>query len=76
MNQILAQGSSLDLAGVLKDLVSDGLINQSDAADIATTRRSRDEALLHPLEIIAAKQLVQESDLKPLSVDLLTQWLA
>jgi len=49
MNQILAQGSSLDLAGVLKDLVSDGLINQSDAADIATTRRSRDEALLHPL---------------------------
>ncbi|MDA7852056.1 ATPase, T2SS/T4P/T4SS family [Porticoccaceae bacterium] len=76
MNQILAQGSSLDLAGVLKDLVSDGLINQSDAADIATARRSRDEALLHPLEIIAAKQLVQESDLKPLSVDLLTQWLA
>lgn len=76
MNQILAQGSSLDLAGVLKDLVSDGLINQSDAADIATARRSRDEALLHPLEIIAAKQLVQESDMKALSVDLLTQWLA
>ena len=76
MNQILSQGSSLDLAGVLKDLVSDGLINQSDAADIATARRSRDEALLHPLEIIAAKQLVQESDMKALSVDLLTQWLA
>ena len=47
MNQILAQGSSLDLAGVLKDLVSDGLINQSDAADIATSRRRGAVAMKH-----------------------------
>ena len=40
---------------VLKDLVSDGILSKADAADIASARRSRDEALLHPLEIIVAQ---------------------
>lgn len=52
-------GSNLDLASILKDLISDGLIVQQDAAEIASARRSRKEALQHPLEIVAAKQLVQ-----------------
>ena len=72
----LAQGSSSDLRTVLKDLISDGLIAQADAAEIVTTQRNRNEALLHPLEIIAAKQLVYGPDQKPLTLELLTQWLA
>jgi len=72
----LAQGSSSDLRTVLKDLISDGLIAQADAAEIVTTQRNRNEALLHPLEIIAAKQLVYGPDQKTLTLELLTQWLA
>ena len=72
----LAQGSNSDLRTVLKDLLSDGLIAQSDAAEIVTTQRNRKEALLHPLEIVAAKQLVYGSDQKPLTLELLSEWLA
>ncbi len=69
-------GSNLDLASVLKDLISDGLIAQQDAAEIASARRSRKEALQHPLEIVAAKQLVQGPEKKPLTMELLSEWLA
>ena len=69
-------GSNLDLASVLKDLISDGLIAQQDAAEIASARRSRKEALQHPLEIVAAKQLVQGPESKPLTMELLSEWLA
>ena len=71
-----AQGSSSDLRTVLKDLISDGLIAQSDAAEIVTTQRNRNEALLHPLEIVAAKQLVCGPEQKPLTLELLTEWFA
>ena len=69
-------GSNLDLASVLKDLISDGLIAQQDAAEIASARRSRKEALQHPLEIVAAKQLVQGPEKKTLTMELLSEWLA
>ena len=72
----LAQGSSSDLRSILKDLISEGLITQSDAAEIVTTQRNRKEALLHPLEIVAAKQLVHGPDQKPLTLELLSEWLA
>ena len=76
MNEALAKGSCLDLGGVLKDLVSDGTLSRADAADIAGARRSRDQALLHPLEIIAGKQLLHAGDSRVLTLELLSQWLA
>lgn len=76
MNEALAEGRCMDLGGVLKDLVSDGLLSRVDAADIADARRSRDEALLHPLEIIAGKQLLHARDRRVLNLELLSQWLA
>ena len=72
----LAQGSSSDLRSILKDLISEGLITQSDAAEIVTTQRNRKEALLYPLEIVAAKQLFHGPDQKPLTLELLSEWLA
>ena len=70
------QGTNLDLASILKDLISDGLITQPDAAEIASARRNHNEALLHPLEIVAAKQLIYGTDQKPLTLELLSEWLA
>ena len=72
----VAQSNTSDLRSILKDLISDGLIAQSDAAEIVTTQRNRNEALLHPLEIVAAKQLICGPDKKPLSLELLSEWLA
>ena len=69
-------GATLILGSVLKDLISDGLLAQPDAAEIASARRNHNEALLHPLEIVAAKQLACGPDKKPLTLELLTEWLA
>ncbi|ETN93433.1 Type II traffic warden ATPase [Gammaproteobacteria bacterium MOLA455] len=69
-------GNTLDLTAILKYLISDGLIAQRDAAEIASARRSRKESLQHPLEIVAARQLVQGPDQKPLTLELLSEWLA
>jgi general secretion pathway protein E len=76
MNETLTKGRCIDLGGLLKDLVRDGILSRTDAADIAGNRRSRDEALLHPLEIIVAKQLQHTLDSRPLTIELLSQWLA
>ena len=76
MSEALAKGRCLDLGGVLRDLVVDGVIGKAEAANLASAHRSRDEALLHPLEIIAAKQLQQKGDGSPLTLELLIQWLA
>ena len=69
-------GNTLDLTVILKYLTSDGLIAQQDAAEIVSARRSRKESLQHPLEIVAARQLVQGPDQKPLTLELLSEWLA
>ncbi len=69
-------GNTLDLTAILKYLISDGLIAQRDADEIASARRSRKESLQHPLEIVAARQLVQGPDQKPLTLELLSEWLA
>lgn len=76
MKEALAKGHCLDLGTVLNDLVIDSLISKAEAASLASAHRSRDEALLHPLEIIAAKQLQQKGDGSPLTLELLTRWLA
>lgn len=85
MNQSMAQeangakrqrNSSLDLPKTLKDLVSDGIISQTEADDINSCSRTRDHTQMHPLEIVAAKQLQHRIEQKPLTLELLTEWLA
>jgi general secretion pathway protein E len=76
MNQTSAKGQALDLGSALKALVSDGLLSQADANKIAVDHRSREEALLHPLQYIANKQLCHAQTQSPLCLDTLTQWLA
>ena len=69
------QSANLDLSGVVKDLLEDGIITQSDAAEI-TSICHRDSGSLHPLKIVAAKQLLHRAEQKPLTLDRLTDWLA
>ena len=76
MNQTSAKGRALDLGSALKALVSDGLLSQADANKIAVDHLSREEALLHPLQYIANKQLCHAQTQSPLCLDTLTQWLA
>ena len=76
MNQTSAKGRALDLGSALKALVSDGLLNQEDANNMAADHRSREEALLHPLQYIANKQICHAQTKNPLTLDTLTQWLA
>ena len=69
-------GSNLDLAVVLKDLISDGLIAQQDAAEIASARRSRKESLQHPLRNCRGQTAGSGTESKPLTLELLSEWLA
>ena len=70
------QGRWLDLNGALKDLVNDGLLLQADASSLAVEHKTREEALLHPLQYIASKGHSQPIDKNPLNIRVLSQWLA
>jgi len=71
-----SQGRWLDLNGVLKHLVNDGLLVQADARSLAAGHKTREEALLHPLQYIASKGHSQPIDKTPLNIRVLSQWLA
>jgi general secretion pathway protein E len=67
----------LDLDAVLAALRHDGLIDPADAAKVrADGRSARGKAELHPIALIANHKLVNPRDGKPLSLEVLTQWLA
>lgn len=74
--QSKSQGRWLDLNGALKELVDDGLLLQADASSLALAHKTREEALLHPLQYIASKGHSQPIDKKPLNIRVLSQWLA
>ena len=76
MNKIKSAGLYLSLSGLLKDLVAEGLLNQADANSLAAAQRGQDEALLHPLQIIAGRQYSHAQTNSPLSLQVLSQWLA
>ena len=57
------QSANLDLSGVVKDLLEDGIITQSDAAEI-TSICHRDSGSLHPLEIVACQTATPQSRAK------------
>lgn len=76
MHKVKFRGSTLNLGWLLKELVSDGSLTQTDANSIAAKQRSRDEALLHQLRIIASRQCCHAKTHKPLTLETLCQWLA
>ena len=76
MNKIKPAGLYLSLSGLLKDLIADGFLSQADANSLAAAQRGQDEALLHPLQIIAARQYSHPQTDSPLTLQVLSQWLA
>ncbi len=76
MHQLKTRGKRLHLGWLLKELVLDGTLTQADANSIAAKQRSADEALVHPLEIIASRQCCHAKTSEPLSITALCQWLA
>lgn len=77
---VLASSSQdrwLDLNDLLRDLVALGILDQSNAEQALTMRRSSANSKLHPLEFIAAQQFEDLS--RPgrrLDLETLTVWLA
>jgi general secretion pathway protein E len=66
----------LDLRGLLDDLLRDGRVQQRDAEDILITPRTKRQLHLHPLELIAERELPDpERPDKTLDLDALTHWL-
>ncbi|MFJ4141996.1 GspE/PulE family protein [Pseudomonas sp. NPDC089734] len=72
-----SQDRWLDLNDLLRDLVAQGFLAQSDAETALTQRRSAANIQLHPLEFLASLQF---DDLKrtgkKLDLETLTSWLA
>ncbi|MBR0344613.1 MAG: type II/IV secretion system protein [Rudaea sp.] len=67
----------LDLEAVLGVLVRDGILADEDVLKVrADARTARNKIELHPLALIANLKLVNARDKKPLSLEVLTQWLA
>jgi general secretion pathway protein E len=67
----------LDIDSVLAALRQDGMLGDADLARArADARSARTKIELHPLALIANLKAVNPRDGKPLSLEVLTQWLA
>ncbi len=67
----------LDIDSVLAVLKRDGLIGDDDIQKVlAELRNARGKIDLHPLVVVANQKLINPHDHKPLSLEVLTQWLA
>jgi len=67
----------LDTETVIAALRDDGLIAEADAAKVrADARSAHGKIELHPLALIANAKAINPHDGKPLSLEVLTQWLA
>ena len=67
----------LDLETVLGALRRDGLLAEEDVLKVrADVRTSHNKIELHPLALVANLKLTNPRDKKPLSLEVLTQWLA
>ncbi|MBS0590935.1 MAG: type II/IV secretion system protein, partial [Proteobacteria bacterium] len=77
VDAMLSQHRKLDLETVLGALLRDGLLAQEDATKVrADVRSAQNKVELHPLALIANLKLLNPRDKKPLSLEVLTQWLA
>ncbi len=67
----------LELDTVLAALRHDGLIDEAGALKVrADARSARGKMELHPIALIANQKLINPQDSKPLSLEVLTHWLA
>ena len=76
MHQLKTRGDRLHLGWLLKELVRDGLLTQTDANSIAAQQRGAQQAKLHPLDTIATGQCCHAETSEVLSIERLCQWLA
>ena len=66
----------LDLRSVLEDLHKAGLVSQRDAEDILIAPRTAKQIHMHPLELIAERELDDpKRPGKKIDLDRLTHWL-
>jgi general secretion pathway protein E len=73
----LGSERKLELGPVLAALQRDGMIDAADAVRVRADARSALGKLdMHPLALIATQKAVNPRDGKPLSLEVLTQWLA
>ena len=73
----LGQYRKLDIDSVLAALKHDGMIGDADLAKARADARSANAKVeLHPLALIANQKAINPRDGKPLSLEVLTQWLA
>ena len=75
MHQLKTRGDRLHLGWLLKELVRDGLLTQTDANSIAAQQRGAQQAKLHPLDTIATGQCCHAETSEVLSIERLCQWL-
>ena len=66
----------LDLPVVLEALVEDAFLSQRQAEDILIAPRTKKELGMHPLEVVAGKELEPRSPDHPLDLESLTIWLS
>src|SRR5690242_886280 len=67
----------LELDSVLAALHHDGLVAEEDLPKVrAEARNARGKVEAHPLALIANLKLINPSQGKPLSLEVLTHWLA
>lgn len=67
----------LDLNDLLRELISQGFLNQEAAERALNTRRNTANSLLHPLEFLASQHLEDLSRPgRKLDLEHLTLWLA
>ncbi len=73
----LATDRKLELRQVATELVADGLLTREDAEQLLRADRPKLRSEIHPLVVIAGRNLHNaQPPHKPLSLELLTQWLA
>ena len=76
LKERIAQERFLDLRSVLDDLVRAKIVTQRDAEDILIAPRTAKQLHMHPLEIIAERELDDSRRTgKKLDLDELTHWL-
>lgn len=74
--EIRAPEKLIELRSALDDLVREGRVGQRDAEDILIAPRSQKQLQMHPLEVIADRELDDRLiDGGAIDLEMLTQWL-
>ncbi len=74
--EIRAPEKLIELRSVLDDLVREGRVGQRDAEDVLIAPRTQQQLQMHPLEVIADRELSDRAvDGGAIDLEMLTQWL-